>query len=220
MRIKEEQLFEEWKGCREGFVSDGLVSESDYINSELKLCFVLKEVNDLGGGGWDLREYLKGGARSQTWDNVSRWIYCIRNLKGKGFVKWAELDRIDNEFRTKHLRSICAMNLKKSPGGHTAEKIGFEKVILEDKDYIQKQYNIYGPDVTICCGTGWALRRILDLNENEVFETSRGIKWFLNQYNKPVLMYAHPAARVQDSLLVYGLVDAVNEIYTSQFVDD
>ena len=34
----EKNLFEEWKGNRVGFVSDGLVSELDYLNSKTKIC--------------------------------------------------------------------------------------------------------------------------------------------------------------------------------------
>jgi len=44
---KEAALFEEWKGNREDFVYDGVVSEHDYLQSKIKLCFVLKEVKTL-----------------------------------------------------------------------------------------------------------------------------------------------------------------------------
>jgi hypothetical protein len=208
---EESVLFEKWKGNREGFVFDGLVSELDYLKSNIKLCFVLKEVNDLGGGGWDLREFIGGGARWQTWDNVSRWVTCIRDLNSN--IKWSELEKVDDNSRRDTLRSICAFNLKKSPGSHTTEKASFNAVVSEDKDYIKKQYDLYNADITVCCGTGLDLRWALDLNDGEVFETSRGIKWFKNKQDKPVFIYPHPAARVQDSLIVYGLIDAIREVY-------
>ena len=209
---KESVLFEDWKGNREGFVFDGLVSELDYLKSNIKLCFVLKEVNDFGGGGWDLREFIAEGARWQTWDNIARWVTCIRDLYSN--INWSELENIDDNYRKNTLRSICAFNLKKSPGSHTTERASFNAVVSEDKDYIKKQYDLYNADITVCCGTGWDLRWALDLNDGEVFETSRGIKWFKNKQNKPVFIYAHPAARVQDTLIVYGLIDAIREVYT------
>jgi hypothetical protein len=207
---QESALFEKWRGSREGFVLDGVVSEVDYLNSDIKLCFVLKEVNDLGGGGWDLREFVKDGARPHTWDNISRWVTGIRNLGSD--LDWSALKDIGENDRRECLRSICAFNLKKSPGGHTTVRANFNSVVAEDKSFIEKQYNLYDPDITICCGTGWDLRWALDLNDCEIFETSRGIKWFRNKRNKPVFIYAHPAARVQDSLIVYGLIDAVREV--------
>lgn len=203
-------LFEAWENNREDFVYDGVVSEADYLESKTKLCFVLKEVNDIGGGGWDLRNFIKEGARSQTWDNIARWVACLRDIESN--INWSELETIDNEYRKKQLRSICAFNLKKSPGGHTTERASFDAVVAEDREYIQKQYDIYNADITVCCGTGWDLREILDLNHSEVFETSRGIQWFLNKQNKPVFIYSHPAARVHTPLLVYGLIDAIREV--------
>ena len=55
---EENSLFGEWKGNRKGFVSDGLISEQDYLNSNTKICILLKEVNDPDIGGWDLREFI------------------------------------------------------------------------------------------------------------------------------------------------------------------
>ncbi|GAB3215154.1 hypothetical protein [Pseudaeromonas pectinilytica] len=203
-------LFEEWKGKRDGFVFDGVVSEIDYVNSKTKLCFVLKEVNDEDGGNWDLREFIRQGARPQTWDNITRWIQCIENISDE--KKWSSLEKITEENRIDCLRSICAMNLKKSPGSHTTALAKFKKVVVEDQSFIKRQYAIYNPDLTICCGTGWELRWALDLTPYDVFETSRGIKWYLNSNEKPVIIFAHPEARVQNSLLVYGLIDAIREI--------
>jgi len=207
---QELSLFEEWQEKRDGFVFDGVVSEIDYVNSKTKLCFVLKEVNDEDGGNWDLREFIRQGARPQTWDNITRWIQCIENISDE--KKWSSLENITEENRIDCLRSICAMNLKKSPGSHTTALAKFKKVVVEDQLFIKRQYAIYNPDLTICCGTGWELRWALDLTQNDVFETSRGIKWYLNSNEKPVIIFAHPEARVQNSLLVYGLIDAIREI--------
>ncbi|QRV23829.1 hypothetical protein [Marinomonas foliarum] len=207
---QEQTLFNEWSVNREDFVVDGVVSETDYLNSKVKLCFVLKEVNDEGGGGWDLREFIRNGARSQTWNNITRWVQCIQ--KKDEDVDWKLLGEITEADRINFLKSICAMNLKKSPGGHTTVRASFDTVVTEDKIFIKNQYDIYNPGITVCCGTGWDLRNVLDLYDGKVFETSRGIKWFKNHQNNPVIMFAHPAARVQDSLLVYGLIDAIREI--------
>ncbi|WGC86175.1 hypothetical protein [Aeromonas caviae] len=78
---------------------------------------MLKEVNDPDGGGWDLREFIADGARSQTWNNVARWVDGIRNIERD--IPWKEFDDINEEDRQSSLKSICAMNLKKSPGTHT-----------------------------------------------------------------------------------------------------
>jgi hypothetical protein len=208
----EESLFSKWKGSRKGFVSDGVVSESDYLNSNIKICIVLKEVNDPDGGGWDLRKFLADGARPQTWNNVVRWVSSIRNI-GKN-ISWQDIDKLDNEDRSIQLKTICAMNLKKSPGTHTTDKASLNFVANEDSEFIKKQYSLYDPDLTICGGTGDLFKSVAGLNEYKWNRTQRGIWWFERSPKKYVIAYCHPEARVDNPLIVYGLIDAVREIYS------
>jgi len=209
---RENNLFDEWKGNREGFVSDGLVSELDYLNSNTKICIVLKEVNDPHGGGWDLREFLSNGARAQTWNNVVRWIHSIRNIDLN--IPWEDIDNIDEKKRSSQLKSICAMNLKKSPGTHTADSASLKFVANEDSEFIKKQFALYDPDITICGGTGDLFKSVAGLNEYKWNRTMRGIWWYERAPSKYVVAYCHPEARVDNPLIVYGLVDAIREIYS------
>lgn len=208
----ENTLFGEWKGSRKGFVSDGLVSEQDYLSSDMKICIVLKEVNDLDGGGWDLREFLAKGARPQTWNNVVRWIHGIRNISRD--IPWQEFDEINEVDRQSSLKTICAMNLKKSPGTHTTDSASLNKVANEDRNFIQRQFSLYDPDITICGGTGDLFKEVAGFNAYEWKRTSRGIRWYERTPNKYVVAYCHPEARVDNPLIVYGLIDAIREIYS------
>ena len=65
---------------RVDLVRDGVVSEPDYMECDISTLLILKEVNDQGGGGWDLREYIRNGPRSSTWNTVTRWMIGISNL--------------------------------------------------------------------------------------------------------------------------------------------
>lgn len=209
---EENSLFGEWKGNRKGFVSDGLVSEKDYLNSNIKICIVLKEVNDPDGGDWDLREFIANGARSQTWNNVVRWVNGIRNIERD--IPWKEFEDVSKEDRQSSLKSLCAMNLKKSPGTHTAVEASLNKVANEDRDFIERQFSLYNPDLTICGGTGELFKDVAGFNEFEWKRTDRGIWWYERAPAKYVIAYCHPEARVDDPLIVYGLIDAVCEIYS------
>jgi hypothetical protein len=207
----EEHLFSQWQGSREGFVRDGVVSERDYLESNPRIAFILKEVNDPDGGGWDLREFIAEGGRSQTWDNITRWVHGIRNRRS--IPNWEFYSQITNEFRIEILKSICAINLKKSPGIHTTDNASLNAVANEDKAYIQRQYEIYDPDMTICGGTGDLFKWVVGHDSKEWKTTSRGIWWYERDTNKYVISFSHPEARVHNPLLVYGLLDAINEIY-------
>ena len=208
----EEKLFQEWIGNRKGFVKDGVVLEKEYMSSNPKIALILKEVNDPNGGGWDLRQFLSEGGRRQTWDVAASWVHGIRNITS--ISDWEFYSKITNDFRKEILKTMCVINLKKSPGTHTTDKATLKKVAIEDKDYIQRQYNIYDPDITICGGTGDLFKRVVGHDTIKWKTTKRGIWWYERENKKLVVSFAHPEARVQSPLLVYGLLDAINEIYT------
>lgn len=216
---RENELFNEWRPLRQGFVADGLPNEEAYSTSAVKLLFVLKEVNDpRDGGGWDLRKFIREGGRGQTWNNISRWIHGIRNLDT--IPSWSFYKSITQKkdialkFRIDNLRSICAINLKKSPGGHTAKYGTLRKVAQQDRDFIRKQLSFYDPDITICCGTGDLFHGVVSEEANKPVwkSTTRGIWHFEWPKGKHVISFAHPEARVQDSILFYALMDAIEEI--------
>jgi hypothetical protein len=210
---KENLLFGEWRKDREEFVSDGLVDEASYINCDLKLMFVLKEVNDPDGGGWDLRKFVREGGRPQTWDNVTRWVKGIRGLPSE--IEWNELSEITEVKRRDILRSICAINLKKTPGGHTTDNQSLWGVSNKDKEFFRKQFSLYKPDIIIGCGSATTdlLYSLVDFGTDPIWMmTTRGIWYHEYLPGKFVISYAHPEARVADCLLYYGLIDALREI--------
>jgi len=208
---KENSLFDEWRKNREGFVSDGLVDETSYLKSGLKLMFVLKEVNDPDGGDWDLRQFVREGGRPRTWDNITRWVKGIRSLPSE--VRWNELSEITEVQRRDTLTSICAINLKKSPGGHTTDNQSLWEVSNKDREFIRRQFAFYNADIVIGCGTTDLLYSLVDFGSNPVWlMTTRGV-WYHEYFPKKfVISYAHPEARVAGYLLYYGLIDALREI--------
>lgn len=214
IREDEQALFKRWRQRRPDFVSDGVVSEHDYLASNPKIALVLKEVNDPDSEGWDLREFLAGGARPRTWNNVARWTHGMRNRHRLPEPGWEEqYEEVDEDFRRQELRYLCVINLKKSPGGGAADMNEIWAFAEEDKKFIHEQYAIYDPDLTVCGGTGDIFPHVvLDIDETGWRRTHRGIWWYEREANKYILSYNHPEARVQEPLLHYGLVDAVAEL--------
>lgn len=163
------------------------------------------------GGGWDLRKFLSEGVRPKTWDNVTRWVRGIQNLPS--IREWSFYEKITRDCRKETLKSIVAMNLKKSPGGATTEPKALAAAAGADKDYIRRQYSLYDPDITICGGTGVdELFRKAVGHRMKWQETTRGVRWYERKARKYVVSFSHPAANVKGSLLLYGLLDAVHEI--------
>ena len=210
IRDKEELLFAEWEVAWEGFVRDGVVCEVDYLQSDPKITFIFKEVNDENGGGWDLRKFIAEEKRPQTWNNVARWVHGIRQRRS--MPTWDFYAQISDEFRTSVLRSICVVNLKKSPGTHTTNHASLTAVATQDKERLKCQFSLYDADLTICGGTGDLFKRVAGHETMQWKITNRGIWWYETAPRKYVISFAHPEARVADAILLYSLVDAVNEI--------
>ncbi|NKI35154.1 hypothetical protein HFP89_08245 [Wenzhouxiangella sp. XN79A] len=184
------------------------------MKSEIRLLFVLKEVNDPGGGGWDLCELIREGNRWQTWNNITRWVEGIRALPED--LGWSSLETVDQTRRQNALASIAAMNLKKSPGGHTADSAALGEAAGVDRDRLRQQFDLYRPNLVICCGseTSDLFHATMDLGEVEWKRTNRGVWYHEPVRGQIIIAYSHPEARCAGHLLHYGLVDAVREIYS------
>jgi len=210
---EEESLFAEWREKRPGFVADGVVDENAYLASSPKLLFILKEVNAPGGGDWDLRSFLRDGGRAQTWNNITRWVEGIRNIPSD--FPWSNMETINETSRRLALQSIAAINLKKSPGGHTTDRATLAATAAEDRAFLNRQFGLYEPDIVLCCGsdTSDTFHRLVTLDHKPEWKSTRRGVWFHEFKPKRfIVQFAHPEARVADTLLFYGLIDAIREI--------
>lgn len=209
----ESLLFQEWTKKREPFVSDGVVNPNEFgvDKSSPKIVYIMKETNALD---WDLRRFLKEkGGRGPTWNNIVRWNHAIRHRNNE--INWNTYKRINKDFRKAELQKLCILNLKKTPGEGSTKYNQLEKVAIEDKDFILRQYNLYNPNITVCCGTGDLFFEIIQAKDEVKWErTSQGIYFFECNYpNKHYLFSTyHPQARIKAKFLLYRLLDAVREI--------
>jgi hypothetical protein len=219
MKIKEmeDNLFKEWSKDYNAFITDGIVDENQWLSSKIKILFILKEANDTHGDSWDLRRYIAEKARSQTWDNIARWTYGIRNLGID--VPWQNVISLSKGERESCLRSIGAMNLKKIPGGHTANNGSIRTFANKNKLFLQKQFDLYREsDLIICCGSIVSdvfHEYIDDFPDYEWLGTTRGVKYHRTNTNKYLIKFVHPEIRVgeHENLIFFGLLDAVREIF-------
>ena len=207
MTERQEALFRAWREEDPTIITDGLVDEGAYLSSPVKVLYLLKEVN--GGESWDLCAFLAEGGRAQTWDNITRWTMGIHQLDRD--IPWSQLQTITAEQRREVLRTVCAVNVKKTSGGHTADADKLLRAVRGSRDRLREQLAIYRPDLIVCCGTESLYFEHICQHEPPWEMTSRGI-WYAREGDTAVVSYSHPEARVKDCLLYYGLTDAVREI--------
>ncbi|GBF18028.1 MULTISPECIES: hypothetical protein [Arenibacter] len=215
---QEKELFNEWRKTTPNLSEDGIVEPKSYLNADIKILFLLKEVNSKEG--FNLKEFVRNGGRTQTWDNIAKWTCGIHNMKKE--FKWDEIEPIKNiKIRKEWLRFIGVMNIKKTPGGHTSNAKSLWEDSSKDKEFLNRQFKLYynnpqlKPDLIIACGTQTSnfFHTLIPFAQDKLWmHTTRGVKYYEYETGKFFIKYAHPEARVADNLLYYGLIDAIKEL--------
>lgn len=211
MPTREEKLFARWSAGRDGFVRDGIVDEAAYAASNPRILFVLKETNEGPNDDHDLRAFLRGGGRSQTWDNVVRWARAIREPVRDW--SWDDAERVTPEQRSEVLRTLAVMNIKKVAGGARAEGERIDTAAREDREFLSQQVELYEPRYIIAaCGEG---RYVPQLDGEGWLRTKRGMWYrpFDAGWGRALgLAVPHPQAQYPHHLMFFAVLDAIREI--------
>ena len=205
IKEQEKRLFARWRAEREYrcFISDGVIDENEWNKQSCKILFVLKEAN-WENGNTDLCEFLLSENSStywKTWNNVARWT---KALLEKGEYPY----RVTNADKSRLLRKVAVMNLKKVGGNAVADSDTICEYARADREYISAQISLYDPDIIICCGRGKG--KNADILHDTVFESTSVSDWqdslTESEYNYfilstvdgrsvPVVSFYHPQMR-------------------------
>lgn len=208
---REVLLFEKWRETSPRLVSDGVVSASDFLKAPKKIVYVLKEVNDPGGGGWDLRNVALRADRGYTWNNLARWSSAIFELPSE--TDWSSIGAMPTTLRQKIIRSIAVMNIKKDAGGGSSIWAEIKLWAREYGQTLREQLDIYPADLIVACGTAGLVKNHIYPDVQEKWSvTTRGVQYLKCPNGKILIDYWHPGARYPGIFLAYSLVDAVSEI--------
>lgn len=201
IKEKEKQLFKNWKYERnyESFITDGLFDEDEWTRQTVRILYVLKEANWKNGNG-DLCSYLLSEESTnywKTWNNIVRYTQAIRD--GGNYQK-----TITKADKTKCLKTIAAINIKKVGGDASANDEKIRQFGIRDANFLEQQIKLYHPDIIVCCGRGCGKNAdILHdyvLSDVSDWQTPIGIyNYFLckleNEKNIPVISFRHPQMR-------------------------
>lgn len=197
----EKQLFKQWKADKQydSFLEDGVFDEESWQRQTIKILFILKEAN-WEGGNTDLCEYLlseRSATYWRTWNNIVRWTQAIR--VGGEYQRY-----VSKQDKTKCLRTIAALNIKKVGGDAQADDDEIRRFGIDDARYIDCQIELYQPDIIICCGRGTG--KNADILHDYVLKNVSEWKSKIARYNYfiatlntgkriPVVSFRHPQIR-------------------------
>jgi len=185
---REECLFKEWEAGKTNFVRDGVVCEEAYLNSEPKVAFILMEYahKHEKSEKFDLRENELKEPYGQGWYKAARILHGINMLN--------KLPKQRTPYQAGMPENICAFNLDKSGGHQKNDPVRLTLAAMKDKDYIRRQFDIYEPDLTLCCGTFEIVHTVLDHERFEVRKV-KGVPWYKTDNAQYVLGINHTADR-------------------------
>ena len=194
-------------------IYDGIGDISAYINSPLKIMWLLKESYDrdkqgnIGYGDWCVYEpfHTDDAWKIMTYKAMTYILYGYEHN-----LYWKTLPNIrDQKDLINILDSIAYINLNKMPAKQHSRSNDYD--IYEQyqiwKDIINKQINVYSPDVIIMGGT----KRFFDFGENKLshVKTLGNVKKVeIYKYNDRWLLSAHHPSRYTEEY-IDGLINAL-----------
>lgn len=138
-------------------VLDGVIDIESYLNSDLKILWINKEVNSEDDTDeWSLIDTLY--QLQNTYANSSDWsktfnpiIFTLYSIFYN--TTWAQTPDVNKQPEILNIiRNIAYINVKKIPGGAVANQSELLKHSTEN-DIIEKQLKLFQPNVIICGGT-------------------------------------------------------------------
>lgn len=141
-------------------IHDGIVNIDEYLNSEIKIMWVLKEVHSVGDDGkWDLREALRSlkneteTAMKEGWTGTfNPIVYITYGILNEKY--WEEIPNTwDDPKIIDILNKIAYVNLKKVSGLSVANHVELIDYHKKYHHILKMQIETFSPDVIICGNT-------------------------------------------------------------------
>ena len=148
----QKEIDEKIREIDENSFLDGIIDIEKYVNSSIKIMWVLKEpYSDEKSCNW--REYIEDindgtgnlGGFAKTFTKIIYTTYGILNGK-----KWSEIEWIrDNPKITEVIGQIAYINIKKTSGGSVSNDTELTENYAVFRDIVMEQIKLYKPNVII-----------------------------------------------------------------------
>ncbi len=206
-------------------ITDGIYSAKLYLESPIKVMWVLKEPyddndenGDPKGGGWSIPKDCFGSEdalKNKTWQQI---IYTMYGLFNK--LSWKQMEYIrDNKAMGEVLKQIAYINISKMPAQTNSSEAPICSYYKKWKQILWKQIDLYKPDVIVFGYTFEYFRNDFFNSENAIPLKKYEIEDidYLDVYKKDKLLLLdtyHPNAHqrgFRQENYVTSIISAINE---------
>lgn len=222
--LKNQELKTRWISLEipedKGFIWDGIINYDNWINSDLKLAFMLKEARSgHGEQEWNIaKEYNEDDGLFKVGRNASQathyriieWAYAIdAALHGRQSITRDEAKVNNFEASRKTMLASAYLNLKKIDGKLISNDNNLRLIVKRDKALLLEQLELIKPNTILFCGIFKSIAKdILFEGAIKLDETERC-------YDKDGVLlidFLHPSPQSADVTSFYRLFEDVSKI--------
>jgi hypothetical protein len=177
-------------------VRDGIIEPQLFCKAKIRILWILKEVNDDQGGGWDLRKFL---GDEKELKKYNRWIFTFGPIIDvsygilSGFPPYAEA-KTKVEDKIPILKQISVINVNKLPGRQWSSYKGLIAAFERFRPRILGQIDEIGPHIIIGGGTIWLFYKTLGITEGDLEKPCSSMHSFVKEGRLWICAY-HPGQR-------------------------
>jgi hypothetical protein len=177
LKVKEKEIAAKINAIESGVeglksIVDGVINIKDYVNAKYKILWILKEVHDewvinkktgkKQCGGWNLtcagKDNPEGLYARIINDPKTIYDFLVprRIMLASCCILSGTTDPIKNrndDERLKALSSVAYINIKKIPGGVSADPQKIQEAYDTNKTLLKEQIETYNPDIIVCGNT-------------------------------------------------------------------
>jgi hypothetical protein len=149
-RKKCDEITEQIKEIDQLAVIDGVIDVDCYLNSPIKVMWILKETNS--SGDWSIidnfkkHEWLTNNNRLMS---IRRVIYASYGIMHPEIKDWKSFPWSSEEECQKALRNIAFININKLHGSSVADDNVIQDAYNKNRALLKLQFDTYNPDVVI-----------------------------------------------------------------------
>jgi hypothetical protein len=194
-------------------IFDGVVSEQDYLNSKVKILWILKDPNSTGeDGAWDMREHIKNKLKTDKgilkgWSPTFKKIIYVTNGILNNLTWNDELRHPSSKPEViDELKKIAYINIKKTGGRSVANENEIKEYYNFSKNLLFEQIQEFKPDIIIFGGTYIFFKEDLKLGKLENFGSCEAVK----QNDRLYINAYHPMFTIEEETYFNDILKAVN----------
>jgi len=194
-------------------IFDGIVSEKDYQNSDIKILWLLKEPNSTGeDDSWDMRGHIKDNLKTEigilkgSTPTFKKIIYVTNGILNN--LSWND-ELFHPSYKPEvidELKKIAYINIKKTGGGSVTNENEIWKYYNYSKSLLFGQIKEFKPNVIIFGGTYKFFQEDLKLGVLEGFGSCSAIFKNDTLYIKAY----HPMYPIKEEIYFNDILKAVN----------